>query len=105
MNKYKELNLVERFGSDGVGFTMPYKKSTRMKTLNKNHIKELMSDGCKLINKTLEAKIYIYDKDNNNLGAVRYDTYLRMCSNREIQLISENLFQEVYILRRKTNNG
>jgi two-component system response regulator YesN len=86
--------------------TMPYKNRTHMKTLNRDHILSLLGDGNYIVHKNIEAKVYVTDRSTNQvIGAVRYDTYLKLLSRGFIVKIHENPFKEVYRLRRSENGN
>lgn len=56
----------------------------RLKVLNTNEINDLLNDGKILRYATVYGKVYIQDKDWNILGAVKFDTYLKMLREKKI---------------------
>lgn len=70
--------------------------SERLITLNKRRIDQLLDEGNLLRYDSIQAKVYIVDQNWNKLGAVRFDTYLRMVKSLKKVKTSSTL-HELYM--------
>lgn len=52
--------------------------SNRLKVLNKQTILQLLKEGNIIKYNTLSAKVYLLDKEKNMIGAVQFNTYLKL---------------------------
>jgi hypothetical protein len=70
--------------------------SERLPTLNKRRIDQLLDEGNLLRYDSIPAKVYIVDQNWKLIGAVRFDTYLRIVKGLK-KIKTSSTLHELYM--------